>query len=218
MVLSSWKYLGWVILFIMAYMEVTHWYAFDGWAALMGTRPSHMPGTLVKMAKKVGPPETVHWSTCLWPLQLGDLGYLDFLHGISGLQKWIFLANKVKITWTFMTFSFRSPPAPYSTDWKLKGGDMVSSSLWIKCQKICSLLQKTALKMKASLWGQEGLFSAERAEGWVEFCKGPWDERQRGLLKEVKVVKQEVLGGNGGGICTERDVHRISTVSSEHGT
>ena len=45
----------------MAYMEVTYWYAFDGWAVLVGTRQlSHMPGTLVKMARRLGPPETVH--------------------------------------------------------------------------------------------------------------------------------------------------------------
>lgn len=159
----------------MAYMEVTHWYAFDGWAALMGTRqPSHMPGTLVKMARRLGPPETVHWSTCLWPLQLGDLGYLDFLHGISGLQKWIFLANKVKITWTFMTFSFRSHLHPTLLTENSRGGDMVSSSLWIKCQKICSLLQKTALKMKASLWGQGKDSSAQREQRdeW-SFAKAP---------------------------------------------
>ena len=45
----------------MAYTEVTHWYAFDGWAVLVGTRqPSHMPGILVKMARRLSPAETVH--------------------------------------------------------------------------------------------------------------------------------------------------------------
>ena len=166
----------------MAYMEVTHCYAFDGWAVLVGTRqPSHMPDTLVKMARRLGPPETVHWGIRMWPLRLGDLGYLDFLHGISGLQKWIFLANKVKITWTVMTFSFRSYlhptllTEPVTSTPRLKGRwhglllsmDQVSKNLEPS-------LKNSFRNESQSLRTGEGLFSSKREhrDEW-SFAKAP---------------------------------------------
>ena len=165
-------------------MEVTHRYAFDGWAVLVGTRqPSHRPGTLVNMARSPGPPETVLWSIRSWPLQLGDFGYLAFLHGISGLQKWIFLANQVKITWTFMTFSFRSHLHPtllteaVTSTPRLKGG---SHCLLLSMDQVSNDLQpalnNSFTNESQSLRTGEGPFNSKRVQRWMS---GVWQRPLR---------------------------------------
>lgn len=72
------------LLLHMASAAVTHWYTFRGLADLGGTITCLVPwqGLLEGWVQL-----RLSTETLMWLLQHGSPGYVDFLHGSSGLEK-----------------------------------------------------------------------------------------------------------------------------------
>lgn len=86
------------VLYVTASVEVTHGDTFGVWACLEGTQqPSHMSGTSVELARRLGPPEPVHCSTDPWLLSTEALGP-RLLTGQLGVPRASVPANKVGVT------------------------------------------------------------------------------------------------------------------------